>query len=167
VAGFLLANLLCVQLSGCAFFETIAEILSMVIMGLIILIQSLIPIAAKLAPLLLVEGPDGEPVLIQMEPGTSPEEAARAVARLMEQNAGSVMAAEVHVVPAGEVKERLAALAREADAPGMHVSAALVRCEGGERGRKLARRLKLLLAREGVRLRVYRPEEFAAAAGRE
>lgn len=146
-------------MTGCQVFEVFGQVLMMIVQGVYLLIQALIPVAVKLAPLLLMVGDPSDPSVIQFDPNkVTPEQQVAYVCRFMDESKGKIVAAEVLPVTTRDPAQLGRTLVRLNEVPGLHTTAVFIPCRPGETPEQLVARMNTKLARNGIRLNLYTVE---------
>ena len=149
--------LLCCSVTGCQVFEVLGAVVMMIGHGIVMLIQAILPVAMKLAPLLLLAGDVDGARVMQFDPNEqlTPEERITRICEFLEQNKDSIVAADIQTVDVRTWREDARRGVQGHTVPGLTTTAIYLPCAEGQSPDQMVRRLNRQLAQHGIRLQLY------------
>lgn len=135
----------------------------MVVQGIIILLQSLAPFLLQLAPLFVQADPARAPEIYRIDPSADPRQATRAMLAYIEAHQAELVAGEVRAVSSDDLVRDAGRMVREAQSPGLRTAAVILPCGDDAALAESVARLNASLARNGLRLKLYRDGERTVA----
>jgi len=154
MTGLGLACLLCCNLTGCSVFSVMGEALLIVIQGIIILFQALVPVALKIAPLVFLAEADGSG-MIRLEYADGPEgkQIMADVVRFVEENSGNIVSARAVAFKSTDPEKTTKLVLKACKEGGYYTNAIVIPCDDQAALQELCDRLNRRFAKSGLNMK--------------